>query len=88
MIIIFTAYKILMLKELFKFFEFEDLRCEFCGGFVAIGRRRWQTLVPKLADNTQSLDLKPVAQTLEHCLCQKLTRPVGTNLVASRYIIP
>lgn len=36
--IIFTAYKILMLEELFKFFEFEDLRFEFCGRFVAIGR--------------------------------------------------
>jgi len=28
-----------MLEELFKFFEFQDLRFEFCGGFVAIGRR-------------------------------------------------
>ena len=35
----FTAYKILMVEGLFKFFEFEDLRFEFCGGFVAIGRR-------------------------------------------------
>ena len=32
----FTAYKILMISGLFKFFEFEVLRLEFCGGFVAM----------------------------------------------------
>ena len=36
----FTAYKIRMVEGLLKFFEFEDLSFEFCGGFVAIGRRR------------------------------------------------
>ena len=36
----FTAYKIRMVEGLFEFFEFEDLSFEFCGGFVAIGRRR------------------------------------------------
>ena len=40
MMIKFTAYKILMVSGLFKFFEFEVLRFEFCGGFVAIGRSR------------------------------------------------
>ena len=29
MMIIFTAYKILILEELFKFFEFQDLSFEF-----------------------------------------------------------
>jgi len=43
MMIIFTAYKILMLQEPFTFFEFQDLSFEFCGGFVAIGRRRHGT---------------------------------------------
>ena len=37
----FTAYKIRMVEGLFKLFKFEDLRFEFCGGFVAIGRRSW-----------------------------------------------
>jgi len=46
MMIIFTAYKILMLNELFKFFEFEDLRLEFCGGFVVIGRRTRECHLP------------------------------------------
>ena len=36
-----SAYKILMVEGLFKFFEFEDLRFEFCSGFVAIGRRTY-----------------------------------------------
>ena len=33
------TYEVLMVEGLFKFFEFEDLRFEFCGGFVAIGCR-------------------------------------------------
>ena len=36
----FITYEVLMVEGLFKFFEFEDLRFEFCGGFVAIGRRK------------------------------------------------
>ena len=39
----FIAYEILMVEKLFKFFEFEVLRSEFCGGFVAIGRRTHPT---------------------------------------------
>ena len=38
MMIRFIGYKILILRELFKFFDFEDLRSEFCGSLVAIGR--------------------------------------------------
>ena len=47
MMIKFTAYKILMVSGLFKFFEFGVLRFEFCGGFVAIGRRRGSNLIYK-----------------------------------------
>ena len=47
-IIIFTnkffPYEVLMVEGVFKFFEFEDLRLEFCGGFVAIGRCKQATL--------------------------------------------
>ena len=39
----FTAYKIRMAEGLFEFFEFEDLSFEFCGGFVAIGRRKYDS---------------------------------------------
>jgi len=54
----FITYALLMVERLFKFFEIEDLRFEFCGGVVAIGRcSQYIHLVDNKDHNSQSLEV-------------------------------